>query len=72
MKNEEGILVKNRELKRLKVIEQVIEKKIKQRQAGKIAEADGKTSSEVDCLRQERRYKRFNPQAAREDIQPAV
>ncbi len=36
MKNEEGILVKNRELKRLKVIEQVIEKKIKQRQAGKL------------------------------------
>ena len=36
MKNEEGILVRNRELKRLKVIEQVIEKGMKQRQAGKL------------------------------------
>jgi hypothetical protein len=34
MKNEEGILVKSRELKRLKVIEQVIEKKMKQKQSG--------------------------------------
>ncbi len=34
MKKEEGILVKTKELKRLKVIEQVIEKKIGQRQAG--------------------------------------
>lgn len=33
MKNEEGILVKVRELKRLKVIEQVIEKRIKQKEA---------------------------------------
>lgn len=34
MEKEEGILVKTKELKRLKVIEQAIEKKIKQRQAG--------------------------------------
>jgi len=34
MKNEEGILVKTRELKRLKVIEQVIEKRMKQGPAG--------------------------------------
>jgi hypothetical protein len=34
MKKEEGILVKSRELKRLKVIEQVIEKRMKQKQAG--------------------------------------
>ncbi len=34
MKNEEGILVKTRELRRLKVIEQVIEKRMKQGQAG--------------------------------------
>lgn len=34
MEKEEGILVRTKELRRLKVIEQVIEKKIKQKQAG--------------------------------------
>ena len=34
MEEEEGILVRTKELKRLKVIEQVIEKKVKQKQAG--------------------------------------
>ena len=40
--------------------------------SGNIAEADGKTNPEVDCLRQEGWDKRIDPQAAWEDIPSPV
>jgi len=54
MKKEEAILVKNRELKRLKVIAQVIEKRLKQKDAGALLELSVRQIRRlIECVKKE-------------------